>query len=154
MAKNDIRQAKILDLISGKEICSQEELALELKNLNFDVNQSTVSRDIKELGLIKVLMDNGKSKYVSPNPIGEKQRMSEKCENLFRHSVLSVDSSENLIVVKTLSGTANSAAMAIDKMEVAGILGSVAGDDTVLIVARSREDVLHITGVLNKKLHD
>lgn len=150
--KRNVRQSKILDIISSKEIGSQEELISELKKLNFDINQSTVSRDIKELGLNKVALDNGKSKYVYLDFETETARIATKYVNIFKEAVLSVDVSENLIVMKALSGTANAVGIAVDKLNISGILGSVAGDDTLMIIARSKEESVHIADALNKIL--
>ncbi len=139
------RQSKILDIITKQEIETQEELSLALKKAGIEVTQATISRDIKELGLIKVLSDNKKHKYAAVD-MGE-QKISNKFLNLFRESVISISSAENLIVIKTISGSANAAAMAIDKLGFAEMLGCVAGDDTLLIVVTSKDAV---AGVLEK----
>ena len=139
------RQSKILDIISKQEIETQEDLSAALKRAGISVTQATISRDIKELGLIKVLSDNKKYKYAIVD-MGE-QKISNKFLNLFRESVVSIASSENLIVIKTISGSANAAAMAIDKLGFKEMLGCVAGDDTLLIVVTSKEAV---EGVLSK----
>ncbi|HEY8418968.1 MAG TPA: arginine repressor [Clostridia bacterium] len=140
------RQTKILEIISKKDIETQEELVEELKKANFDVTQATVSRDIKELGLIKVLGESRKYKYA----VEKTTNINVKLTNMFRESVISIDSANNLIVVKTLSGSANAAAIMIDKSGFEGVLGCIAGDDTFLIVCRDEEVVQNIL----QKLHD
>lgn len=133
------RQNKILELISKIEIETQEELVEHLKAANFDVTQATISRDIKELRLIKVLSSSGRYKYALEKS-GD-SNVSIKMTNMFRESVLNVDHAGNIIVVKTLSGSANAAAMLIDKSGFDGVLGCVAGDDTFFIVCRNEEAV-------------
>lgn len=142
------RQTKILEIISKKDIETQEELVAELKKVNFNVTQATVSRDIKELGLIKVLGESRKYKYALEKT--GNSNISVKLTNLFRESVISIDSANNLIVVKTLSGSANAAAVMVDKSGYDGVLGCIAGDDTFLIVCRNEEVVEKVL----QKLHD
>lgn len=145
------RHSKILDIIAQKEIETQEELSDELKRVNYDVTQATISRDIKELGLIKILSSNNRYKYAHVNN-GE-QKVISKLLTLFRESVLAIDNAQNLIVVKTLSGSANVAANAIDKMELENVLGCIAGDDTILIVTKSEDDAEDIKNRLNDIIH-
>lgn len=140
-----IRQSKILELINNKAIETQEDLVQELNDMDFNVTQATVSRDIKELGLIKIL-DGNRYRYAY---INENMNINNKLKNLFRESVISIDSANNLIVVKTLSGSANAAAMAIDKINNDKILGSIAGDDTLMIIVKSNKDVPEIMKILN-----
>jgi len=128
---------KIREIIKEKPIETQEELAEELKKSGFNVTQATVSRDIKELRLIKVLK-NGKYCYDEPENI---ITPSEKHLRMFKDSILSIDYAENLIVIKTLSGAAQAAAFAIDNIKFEEILGTIAGDDTILAVVRSKEMV-------------
>ena len=103
MARNS-RQSKILELISTSEIETQEELVTALRNANFDVTQATISRDIKELGLIKILSDSKKYKYAVVS--SSAQALSNKCLNIFKECVISVKSAMNLAVVKVIRGTA------------------------------------------------
>ncbi|MGB9813856.1 MAG: arginine repressor [Thermovenabulum sp.] len=131
------RHMKIREIIKEKPIETQEELAEELKKSGFNVTQATVSRDIKELRLIKVLK-NGKYCYDEPENI---KTPSEKHLRMFKDSILSIDYAENLIVIKTLSGAAQAAAFAIDNIKFEEILGTIAGDDTILAVVRSKEMV-------------
>lgn len=141
-----IRQSKILELISRKSIETQEELVEELNRHKFKVTQATISRDIKELGLIKI-MDGKNYRYAYIE--SEQQKLNSKLINLFRESVISINSANNLIVIRTLSGSANAAAMAIDKLNLSTILGSIAGDDTLLIVVKTNEDVEEVVNTLN-----
>lgn len=130
------RQKKILELVSSQDIETQSELAATLRQLNFSVTQATVSRDIKELGLIKISTGTGRQRYVQElsdrnilNRIGE----------IFKSAVLSIKNALNIVVVKTLSGCAAPAGIMIDKLESASVLGSVSGDDTIIIVTASEE---------------
>lgn len=137
MTKKD-RLSAILKLIDEKEICNQEELTEGLIALGYDVSQSTVSRDINELNLIKIVGSNKKIKYAKAET--GRASLSPQMLNLFKQVTLSITCANNLIVIKTLSGNAGSAGMAIDQMCLPQILGTVAGDDTVLVVAKSNSD--------------
>jgi transcriptional regulator of arginine metabolism len=126
------RQSKILELISTKEIETQEELARELKNANFEITQATISRDIKELGLTKILSSSGKYKYAILG--GEQQIISNKYITIFKESVISVKSALNLAVVKTIKGMGASVCSFIDKLNLTELMGATYGDDTVLLI--------------------
>ena len=126
------RQSKILELISTKEIETQEELAKELKNANFEITQATISRDIKELGLTKILSCSGKYKYAILG--SEQQVVSNKYINIFKECVISVKSALNLAVVKTIKGMGVSVCSFIDKLNLTELMGATYGDDTVLLV--------------------
>ena len=126
------RQSKILELISTKEIETQEELARELKNANFEITQATISRDIKELGLTKILSSTGKYKYAILG--GEQQAISNKYINIFKECVISVKPALNLAVVKTIKGMGQSVCSFIDKLNLNELMGATYGDDTVLLV--------------------
>ena len=112
------RQSKILDIIAGKDVETQEELVAELAACGISVTQATISRDIKELGLV------------------------------FREAVITIASANNLVIVKTLSGSANAVGMVIDQMHFNEMFGSVAGDDTLLIIAKSNDEAF----ILKQKL--
>ncbi len=133
------RQSKILEIIAAYEIETQEELVAKLREDGCHVTQATVSRDIKELGLIKAQTKSGK--YAYSHVDNQTHKISGKIVNMFRESVISVASSGNLIVIKTLNGSANAAALLVDKLGMDEILGSVAGDDTLLVVAASEKAV-------------
>lgn len=126
------RHAKILEIISRKEIETQEELCAELNALNLVVTQATISRDIRDLHLFKVVGIDKKYRYAYIND-GESE-ISPKMKSLFRDCVVSVKNAKNLVVVKTLTGNGANAGTVVDKLNYDGIVGSVAGDDTLLIV--------------------
>ncbi|WP_420837931.1 arginine repressor [Calorimonas adulescens] len=128
------RHAKILDLIERKPIETQEELAEELKKEGIDVTQATVSRDIKELRLVKVLTENGHYRYA---PLKQQDEgIMNRLTTLLSESLVRVDYSGNIVVLKTLSGTAMAAAAAIDAINMNEIVGSLAGDDTIFLIIR------------------
>lgn len=133
------RHNKIKELIQKHDIDTQNALADALNESGFNVTQATVSRDIKELGLVKVLVDNGGYKYALPVKTAETLNISSKIINVFCESVISIDYSQNIVVVKTLSGSANAAGALIDKLNIPEILGCIAGDDTIFIVVSSIE---------------
>lgn len=132
------RLATILELISQYEIDTQEELTSKLNEKGFEVSQATVSRDICELNIIKVEGFKKKYKYASAKL--QLQPVGDNILNLFKQVTTSIACANNLIVIKTLSGNAGSAAMAIDAMHIPQILGTVAGDDTLLIVSKTNND--------------
>lgn len=133
------RHAKILEIIENNEIETQEELAEFLKKSGINVTQATVSRDIKELRLIKVLAKNGRYKYASMKQ--QESAISDRLVKIFKDSILSIDYAGNIIVLKTLSGAANAACAAIDALDVKELVGTIAGDDTIFILARDPEMV-------------
>lgn len=133
------RQNKILELINNYEIDTQENLAAMLKENGYNVTQATVSRDIKELQLVKVLSSSGKYKYASNR--SSDAPASDRFTKIFRETVTSFDSSGNIVVVKTLSGCANAAGEAIDNSGMTHIIGSIAGDNTLFLLADSEESV-------------
>ena len=144
------RQAKILDLIDQFEIETQEELCAELNKQNYKVTQATVSRDIKELRLFKVAGVEKKYKYAY---IDEGlNRISPKMQNLFRECVLSMRPAMNQVVIKTLRGNGSNAGMIVDKLNFQEIVGSIAGDDTLLIVTESPEQANIVVEKLNEFL--
>lgn len=126
------RQMIIQNIIEKMSIETQEELAEELRKRGLSVTQATISRDINELRLIKVSDENGRHRYISSRQ--PKQPMNDRQLRIFIDSVLSVTASENLIVVKTTSGAANGAAETVDSLDWPEILGSIAGDNTILII--------------------
>lgn len=130
------RQAAIVDLINKQEIKTQEELSEKLKERGFTATQATVSRDIKELQLVKVASESGGYCYSTPDS-GSGSLHLPRLKNIFRECVIKVDRAQNLVVVKTLVGMANAAAAAIDAMKIDTIVGTLAGDDTILIIMRT-----------------
>lgn len=138
-----VRQVAILDIIEKQEIETQEELASALNARGIRVTQATVSRDIKELRLLKVLTPSGKYKYATGDQADN--NLTDRFIRMLAESLLSVSSANNLIVVKTLSGSANVAAEALDSMHWPEVLGTLAGDNTVLLIIRSNEETLTVT---------
>lgn len=133
------RQSKILEIINHNIIETQEELADKLKESGYNITQATVSRDIKELRLIKVMSSDGRYHYA---PFKEMNNLvNERIVNVFKESVISVEYSGNIIVIKTLSGTAMAASVAIDSMGWSETVGCLAGDDTIFVVVRSIENI-------------
>ncbi len=131
------RHAKILELIESNVVETQEELAEKLKDQGMDVTQATVSRDIKELRLIKVMTEGGRHRYAAlSNSDGG---AANKLLNIFTEAFVSSDYANNIVVVKTLPGMAQAAASAVDSMKWAEIIGTIAGDDTIMIVCRAEK---------------
>lgn len=144
------RHTTILDIISKMEIETQEELCAELNKQNYKVTQATVSRDIKELRLFKVAGVEKKYKYAY---IDEGlNRISQKMQNLFSECVLSMRPEMNQVVIKTLRGNGSNAGMIVDKLNFQEIVGSIAGDDTLLIVTESPEQANIVVEKLNEFL--
>lgn len=142
------RQATILDIISKKDIETQEELCAELNKLNFNVTQATISRDIKDLKLYKVAGTTKKYKYAYIE--GEGDVVTNKMRNLFRECVQSINYANNIIVIKTMRGNGSTAGAFVDSLQFSEIIGSVAGDDTVLIVVDSNDN----TSILADRLKE
>ncbi len=136
------RHALILELIEKKPIETQEDLANALREQNVDVTQATVSRDIKELRLLKVLADNGQYKYATSDTA--ERGLTDRFIRIFSEAVLSITTAGNLIIFKTLSGTANAAAEAVDGLKWPEIAGSLAGDNTIFVAVREAGDVENI----------
>ncbi|SHI41802.1 arginine repressor [Propionispora hippei] len=135
-----IRHAKIKEIIEHKVIETQEELAESLRKEGIEITQATVSRDIKELMLIKVPVGDGRYRYAFPleqNVIFSQARMA----RMFQDSVLLLDHSQNMIVLKTLPGTAQAVASTIDCAKWPEVLGTVAGDDTIFVVVKPPDAV-------------
>ncbi len=132
--KNE-RQEKILEIISFQDIETQSQLMEELQKCGIKSTQATLSRDIKQLRLVKEQSPDGIYRY-SVASRSERFGNEERLKTIFRESVTSFDMAQNLVVIKTLSGMANAAAAAIDSMEIAGLVGTIAGDDTIFLAMR------------------
>ncbi|CAM3802272.1 transcriptional regulator AhrC/ArgR [Alkalicoccus chagannorensis] len=132
------RHIKIRDIIGNNDVETQDELVDELRSAGFNVTQATVSRDIKELHLVKVPMMDGRYKYSLPSD----QRFNplQKLKRALMDSFVSIDHTNNLIVIKTLPGNANAVGALIDNLDWPQIMGNICGDDTILIICRSEED--------------
>ena len=145
-----VRQVAILDIIEKQEIETQEELASSLNARGIRVTQATVSRDIKELRLLKVLTPSGKYKYATGDQADN--NLTDRFIRMLAESLLSVSSANNLIVVKTWSGSANVAAEALDSMHWPEVLGTLAGDNTVLLIIRSNEETITVTSRIREMM--
>lgn len=132
------RQQKILEIIANKEIDTQEELCAELNKLNFNVTQATISRDIKELKLYKISGNTKKYKYACLESDDDSVRG--KMKILFRECVQAINYANNIIVIKTMRGNGSTAGIFVDSLQLKEIIGSVAGDDTLLIVVDSNDN--------------
>lgn len=132
------RHNLILKVILENEIATQEELTDSLSSLGLEVSQATLSRDINDLGLIKVSGKEKKSIYVKPFTVVN--HISENIIELFRRVTVSMVVANNLLIVKTIEGNGSSVGMAVDQMKIPEILGTIAGDDTLLIVAKNNGD--------------
>ncbi|UUZ94326.1 transcriptional regulator ArgR [Paenibacillus sp. P25] len=138
------RHIKIRELVTNHEIETQDELVEQLRAAGFHVTQATISRDIKEMHLMKVPLDDGRYKYSMPadqryNPL---QRLRRALNDHFVH----IDYTENLVVLKSLPGTANAIAALIDSLEWNEIMGTISGDDTILIICRTKEQSGDVVG--------
>ena len=145
------RHNLILEIIESKDIETQEELAEELKNRGVRVTQATVSRDIKELRLLKVLSEHGGYKYATVERA--EKGMNERYIRILTESIVNIDSVNNLIDINTLSASANAACEAIDSMKWSEVMGTIAGDNTLLIITRSNEAVETLIGRFNTLLN-
>ena len=129
------RQAKIIEIISTQSVETQEQLLAALQAEGFRGTQATISRDIKELRIVKELTSLGTYRYTtSANEVGGS--FSTKLNTIFRECIISFDYAQNIIVIKTLPGLASAAGSAIDSMNLSIVLGTLAGDDTVMVVMR------------------
>ncbi|MFH1512934.1 MAG: arginine repressor [Bacillota bacterium] len=144
------RQKAILEIIRQQDINTQEELAEALKKLNFNVTQATVSRDIKELRLLKTLSNEGAYRYTMVENM--EHTLDERFRRIFGESVLSVSSAYNQILIRTLSGSANVAAEMVDSLGWPEIIGTLAGDNTVLLIIRTIDEVAEILTKINAML--
>lgn len=141
------RRSKILEIIENQEIDTQNRLVDKLRAEGYDVTQATVSRDIKELNLVKVPGKSGRSRYAQAKPGNEHQT---RFRTILKQTVLSITPAENLIVIKTVSGCGNAAAESIDSAESDLIVGTIAGDNTVLLIIDKKEDVPEVMKRLNE----
>lgn len=133
------RQQEILRIIAEQDVDTQDQLLTELRARGVQSTQATISRDIKELRLIKVASHSGGYQYSTPDQSGSVTHMT-RLKNIFRECVVKVDRAQNLVVLKTLVGMANAAAAAIDAMKIRDIVGTLAGDDNILVILRTNED--------------
>jgi transcriptional regulator of arginine metabolism len=142
------RQSKILELINKYDIETQEDLAEWLMKEGYNVTQATVSRDIRELKLTKVALDDGRQKYITMQKI--EPGMNEKYTRVLRDGYVSMDMAQNILVIKTVSGMAMAVAAALDALQINSIVGCIAGDDTILCAIRTAEETVPVMERLNK----
>ena len=146
------RQAKLLEIIANKNIETQEQLLAELQAEGFRGTQATISRDIKELRVVKELTSLGNYRYtISASDLGS--TFSARLNTIFRECVISFDYAQNIIVVRTLPGLASAAGSAIDAMNLHSIVGTLAGDDTVMIVMRDTNAAATLCGEIKSLLN-
>ncbi len=141
------RHAKIVDLIEKYDVETQEELAELLKKAGFQVTQATVSRDIRELQLSKIPTGDGRQKYVVLRQ--DDSHLVDKYIRVLKDGLISMDMAQNILVIKTVSGMASAVAVAVDAMKFKEIVGSIAGDDTIMMAVRTVEE----TKVVMDKIH-
>ena len=132
------RQSKIIEIIQKNEVETQDELSALLEKDGFRVTQATVSRDIRELKLTKIPTASGRQKY--PLITDAPENLSKKYERVLREGFLSMDMAQNILVIKTVSGMASAVCAAIDAMKMREIVGSIAGDDTIMCAIRTVDD--------------
>jgi transcriptional regulator of arginine metabolism len=146
------RQSKILELISQRDIETQEQLLDALKESGFRSTQATISRDIKELRIVKELSPSGTYRYTIQQ--NDTSNFFSRLNNIFHECVIKLDYAQNIVVIKTLPGLASAACSAVDGMDIAYVVGSIAGDDTGLIVMRdteyAREFCEELRGIINR----
>ncbi|HCA04283.1 MAG TPA: arginine repressor [Ruminococcaceae bacterium] len=143
------RHEKILDIISEYPIETQDELLKKLRESGYKATQATISRDIKELRLVKTLGSDGKYRYAS---VSSSSDMRSNFGSLFSGSAVSLDSAQNIVVIKTLSGMANAVCAALDSMDNTVVVGTIAGDDTIFIACRSSEAAQNLCDALRQYL--
>ena len=146
------RQAKIMEIIANRNVETQEQLLQELQSAGFHSTQATISRDIKELRIIKELTSFGTYRYTTSS--GETAgTFSSKLNTIFRECITSYDYAQNMIVIRTLPGLASAAASAIDAMNMSVVVGTIAGDDTVFIVMRDNNSAAAFCGEIQNLLN-
>lgn len=150
MLKNK-RHEKIIDIITNKDVETQEELADELRNAGFDVTQATVSRDIKLLKLIKVSTSSGTYKYGILNDKGiEEAKKIERYRTIIASSILSMETIDKILVIRTLPGAASVVGEVIDSLNIEDIAGNIAGDNTIFVIVRNENSLINIQNRINK----
>ena len=148
--KND-RQTKILEIIKNEAIETQEQLQQRLSAMGIACTQATISRDITQLHLIKEPIGQGQYRYaisIQRNRLN----IADKLRTIFRESIISVDYAQNMVVLKTMSGLANAAAAALDSMRISYVVGSLAGDDTVLLILRDTDSARNFCDEIHEML--
>ena len=131
------RQAEILRIIAERDVETQEEMLENLRRRGIRATQATISRDIKDLNLVKRPADNGVYRYVEATEQSPRRPFAGRLQNIFKEGVTSCDVAQNIVVVRTMPGLAPAAGAALDGMEIDGLVGSLAGDDTAILIMRS-----------------
>ncbi|MCR4813307.1 MAG: arginine repressor [Lachnospiraceae bacterium] len=144
------RQLRIIEIINHSAVGTQEELALKLREEGFEVTQATVSRDIRELNLSKVPAANGRQKYAILSGTGQ---LNDKYVRMMHDGLISMEPAGNLLVLKTVSGMAMAVAAAVDAMHFPEIVGSIAGDDTIMAATKSLSDAVNLKNKINDLIH-
>ena len=144
------RQAKILELIQRNDVETQEELSAYLVREGFQVTQATVSRDIRELQLVKTATADGRYRYVPASASGKVTHSPSRFEMIFRESVLKIDYAGHMVLVKCFSGMANAACEVFDAKQWDNVVGTLSGDDTFFILMRTEENAAEITRQLQR----
>ncbi|MBQ7613762.1 MAG: arginine repressor [Butyrivibrio sp.] len=136
MKKN--RHDKIIEIINSHEVETQEQLAALLSEAGYEVTQATISRDIRQMKLTKMVLEDGRQKYIYAN--ADPKVMHDKYVNVLKAGYVSIDVAQNLLVIKTVPGMAMALATAIDALEVPEVVGCIAGDDTIFVAIRTADD--------------
>lgn len=142
------RHAKIIELINKYQIETQEELAAYLNQEGFKVTQATVSRDIRDLKLTKIPTEDGKQRYTVHLKTGTS--MNDKYIRVLKDGFASMDMAQNILVIRTVSGMAMAVAMAIDSLQFPEVVGTIAGDDTIMCAIRTTEDTVKVMDKISK----
>lgn len=147
------RQSKIIEIIDKNEVETQEDLARLLNEAGFKVTQATISRDIRELKLTKVTAENGRQKYAFIRSHASAPA-SDKYIRVLCDGLVSMDMAQNILVIKTVSGMAMAVAAALDSVHLEGVVGCIAGDDTIMCAIRTVEDTEIVMAKLKKLIAD
>ena len=143
------RHQRILDIVRSRPIQTQEDLSAELAREGMSVTQATISRDIKELRLIKAPVGDGSYRYTIPVDRNIED-INRRIERVFREAVISVEDSDNIVVIRTLEGAAQAIGAIVDDLDWPEVVGSLAGDDTIFVVVKPVEKALEIMARFNK----
>lgn len=148
-----LRQKALIDLITGNNVSTQQELQDKLRDAGFEATQATISRDIKELSLIKTVSSDGVYKYDIPSSIKDRGKSpNELLKNIFKEAVVSVNFAQNIVVIKCHVGMAQAVCAKLDNAEFNAVVGTLAGDDTIFVVLKSEAFAIEFVGMLNNYL--
>lgn len=142
------RHNAILKIINSNEVGTQEDLMMLLNQAGFNVTQATISRDIRELKLTKIAAENGGQKYSVMHQ--NTKDISDKYIRIFHDALISVDTAQNILVLKTVAGMAMAVAAALDSMHFEGVVGCIAGDDTIFCAVRTVEETFKVADKIRK----